>query len=77
MVQGYDAFATYSAEQAIELCRDGCPDAVITDVVMGPMNRVRLAVHPLQTFPECKVILVSGNVLTDCRLLDSNSDAGG
>src|SRR5260370_40543345 len=44
---------------------------------MGPMNGVRFAVHLLQTFPECKVILVSGNVVTVSRLFDPISDAGG
>jgi len=72
---GYEAFAVYSAEQALDWCRECRPDAVISDVIMGPMNGIELAIRLAQSAPECKVLLVSGNVLTASLLLDS--EAGG
>ena len=51
--RGYDAHTAYSAERALEWCRDQQPDAVITDVIMGPMNGVQLAIprHPPREHP--------------------------
>jgi DNA-binding NtrC family response regulator len=75
--RGYDAFATYSAEQALEWCHDKRPDAVITDVVMGPMNGIQLAIRLAETMPECNVLLLSGNALTEYLLRNSNGGAYG
>jgi CheY-like chemotaxis protein len=72
-LSGYDAFAAYSAEQALDLCHENRPDAVIADVVMGPMNGIELAIHLAETVPECKVLLLSGNVMTESLLLDSRA----
>ena len=44
-IEGYEAFAAYSAEEAVLWCREKQPDVVITDVIMGPMNGLRLAAH--------------------------------
>ena len=60
----YDVSVAYSAEEALEWCRENCPGVVITDVFMGKMNGVQLAIHLADTQPSCKVLLVSGNVLT-------------
>ena len=35
---GHDAHTAYCAERALEWCRDQQPDAVLTDVIMGPMK---------------------------------------
>lgn len=42
---GYEAAAQYSADGALDWCRTHCPDLVITDVIMGQMNGIQLAVR--------------------------------
>jgi DNA-binding NtrC family response regulator len=60
----YDASAAYSAEEALVWCSGKCLDVVITDVVMGRMNGIELAVYLAQTAPECRVLIVSGHLDT-------------
>jgi DNA-binding NtrC family response regulator len=69
--RGYDAHTAYSAERALEWCRDKLPKAVITDVIMGPMNGVQLAIHLANTLPDCKVLILSGHVLAASSIADS------
>jgi DNA-binding NtrC family response regulator len=69
--RGYEAFAVYNAEEALDWCRNGCPDVVITDVIMGPMNGVELAVRLAESLPECKVLLISGHAVTSSLLEDA------
>jgi DNA-binding NtrC family response regulator len=71
--QDYDAHPAYSAEEAIVWCDRQRPDIVITDVNMGPMNGIELAMHLAQTQPECKVLLISGNA----AVLSLMGDEGG
>ncbi|SRR6266567_2895293 len=72
-ISGYDAAQAYSAEEALVVCSDKCPDAVITDVIMGPMNGIQLAQHIADTLPHCRVLLISGHALTAILIQDSNA----
>jgi two-component system OmpR family response regulator len=74
-IRGYDAVAVYSAEGALKSCRERCADAVICDVSLEPMNGFQLAVQLSQTFPLCKVLLMTSNVRKESRVRGSN--AGG
>ena len=67
----YDAAAVYSAEDALDWCLKACPFAVITEVIMGPISGVRLAIHLAKRFPECKVLMVSGHAQVCARLRGS------
>ena len=58
--KGHAVRAAYSAEEAIDLCRWFHPHAVISDVRMGGMSGIDLAIYLHQSEPECKVLLVSG-----------------
>ena|SRR6266700_6597744 len=40
------------------------PDVVFTDVIMGPMNGIQPAMHLAESLPACKVVLMSGHILT-------------
>lgn len=62
--RGFDTRAVYSGEDAAELAVSWKPDAVISDVVMGTMNGIDLAIYVGQVLPSCKVILMSGNLIT-------------
>ena len=64
----YDAFTCYSAEEAIPKLGALRPHVVVTDVVMGAINGVELAIHIAETYPDCKVLLLSGHSLTSTLL---------
>lgn len=69
--QGFDARAVYSGEQAVELVSTWPPDAVISDVVMGPMDGVSLAIYLAKVLPKCKVLLITAQLNTDPLLATS------
>ncbi len=57
---GYEAFAVYSGEDAVETAVRIKPDIVLTDVVMGLMSGVVAGMMIRRSLPECRVILTSG-----------------
>jgi DNA-binding NtrC family response regulator len=59
--KGHAARTAYSGEEAIELCHSFRPHAVISDVKMGGMSGVDLAIYLAEAQPECRVLLVSGH----------------
>jgi FixJ family two-component response regulator len=61
---GYDAIAFYDAEQTLGACQKLQPDCVISDVSMPGMNGVEMAVQLRDRFPECRVLLFSGQAAT-------------
>jgi FixJ family two-component response regulator len=67
----YDASAFYSAEDALDWCLKGCPFAVITEVILGPISGVQLAIRLAKRFPDCKVLMISGHSQVCARLPDS------
>jgi DNA-binding NtrC family response regulator len=61
---GFRAKAFFSAEDAIRAVESGCPNLLITDVMMPGMNGIELAVHFKTLCPDCKVLLFSGQAAT-------------
>lgn len=61
---GFDATAVYSGEAAVETAVTFNPDVLISDVVMGEMNGIELALRVSVLLPGCRVILISGNAAT-------------
>ena len=57
---GHKAVAAYSAEAAIKLAKKLNPEAVVSDVVMGPVSGIELTNHIREHYPECRVLLFSG-----------------
>jgi DNA-binding NtrC family response regulator len=68
-LKGHDAIAAYSAEEAVEAIESFEPDIVLSDVIMGKMTGVDLAIYLSRARPDCKVILFSGQAATS-NLLD-------
>jgi CheY-like chemotaxis protein len=62
--KGYSAEAAHDGESALEICRQRIPDLVLSDVVMPGMNGIDLAIAVRQQFPDCYILLFSGQADT-------------
>jgi DNA-binding NtrC family response regulator len=63
-IKGHEAMAVYSAESAVETIETFEPDIVLSDVMMGKMTGVDLAIYLSKARPDCKVLLFSGQAAT-------------
>jgi DNA-binding NtrC family response regulator len=61
-MRGHGVRAAYSGEDAILIAQSFQPHAVVSDVVMSGMSGLDLAAWLAEHCPECKVLLVSGNL---------------
>lgn len=68
---GYEGRVAYSAEQATEIVAGWVPDLIIIDVILPQMNGIDLAVLLQQQFPNCRVLLFSGQTATADLLADA------
>lgn len=57
---GYTAVGAYSAEAAMKMAEKLDPQVVISDVIMGPVSGIELAIHIREHHPDCRVLLISG-----------------
>ena len=60
-IAGYEACATYSAEEALDLIAAWQPALVILDVILPKMNGIDLAITLSGRRPSCQILLFSGN----------------
>jgi len=62
-IRGYEAHARYSSSEILELISELVPDLLIADVALDPksINGIDLAIYVQRFYPECNVILISGN----------------
>ena len=70
---GFAATAFASPLKAIEAAETQCPDIVIADVQLPEMNGIELAIHFGKHFPECKMLLISGQVGTGDLLASAHA----
>jgi len=61
---GYDGIAAYDGDSALETALLRPPEMLITDVVLPGMSGIELAITVRRIFPDCKVILFSGQAST-------------
>lgn len=71
---GYAAVAVYDADSAMETALLQPPQMLITDVVLSGMNGIDLAINIRRIFPECKIILFSGQASTADLLAAANRE---
>ena len=74
-LQGFHATHFNQPLKALEAARLEAPDVLISDVVMPGMSGIDLAAQIWKTYPECKVLLCSGQASSG-ELIDSARAAG-
>jgi CheY-like chemotaxis protein len=72
---GFEATAAYSGEEVVEIANALQPDILVTDVVMGAMNGIEAATLVREMLPSCRIVLLSGHVIT-ADLLDEARGQG-
>jgi DNA-binding NtrC family response regulator len=60
--EGYETKAAYSAEAALSVVKDWCPDLAIIDMIMLDMNGINCAIQVLAACPVCRILLTSGAI---------------
>lgn len=61
---GYAAMAAYDGNDALETALVTPPEMLITDVVLPGMSGIELAITIRRIFPDCKILLFSGQAST-------------
>jgi DNA-binding response OmpR family regulator len=61
---GYAALTAYDAKSALEMASLIPPELLITDVMMPGMNGIDLAITIESLFPDCRILLFSGQAST-------------
>ena len=71
---GYQGVAEYDGDSALETALLTPPEMLITDVVLPGMTGIELAISVRRIFPECKIILFSGQASTADLLANARAD---
>jgi DNA-binding response OmpR family regulator len=71
---GYAAVTAYDGDSALESALLMPPEMLITDVVLPGMSGIDLAITIRRIFPDCKVILFSGQASTADLLAAANRE---
>jgi len=74
-LSGYAATAAYNGDEALESALIAPPHLLLTDVVLPGMNGIELAQTIKRVFPDCKILLFSGQAST-VDLLAASHRAG-
>ena len=61
---GYTGVPAYDGDEALETALLMPPEMLITDVVLPGMSGIELAITVRRIFPDCKIILFSGQAST-------------
>jgi DNA-binding response OmpR family regulator len=69
---GYAAMTAYDADEALEAAMTTPPEMLITDVILPGMNGIELAIKIRRIFPDCKILLFSGQAATVDLLVNAN-----
>jgi DNA-binding response OmpR family regulator len=69
---GYAALTAYDAEEALESAIMTPPEMLITDVMLPGMSGIELGIKMRRMFPDCKILLFSGQAATVDLLATAN-----
>jgi CheY-like chemotaxis protein len=64
----------YDAEEALETALLSPPELLITDVMLPGMSGIELAITMRRIFPDCKILLCSGQMIARDLLATARSD---
>jgi DNA-binding response OmpR family regulator len=70
---GFAAMPAYDAEGALETALLMPPELLISDVILPGMSGVDLAITVKRIFPDCRILLFSGQAATSDLLASANS----
>jgi DNA-binding response OmpR family regulator len=70
---GFAAMPAYDAEEALETALLMPPELVISDVILPGMSGIDLAISVKRIFPDCRILLFSGQAATSDLLSSANS----
>lgn len=72
-MSGYQAIAFYDGQSALSACEFDEPAFIISDVMMPEMSGIELAIHVKEKFPDCRVLLFSGQAASYDLLKEAES----
>lgn len=70
---GYAAMSAYDGTDALESALLTPPELLITDVVLPGMSGIELAITIKRIFPDCKILLFSGQAATSDLLTNAKN----
>jgi CheY-like chemotaxis protein len=70
---GFVAMAFVDPLEALRAAEIRCPDVLLTDVVMPQLNGISLGIQFKAMYPDCHILLFSGQTTTGDLLKDANS----
>ena len=73
-LNGYAASAAYDGDTALESALLKPPQLLLTDVILPGMNGIELAQTVKRVFPDCKILLFSGQASTVDLLSSAQCD---
>lgn len=73
-LNGYNASAAYDGDSALESALLKPPHLLLTDVILPGMNGIELAQTIKRVYPDCKILLFSGQAATTDLLASANHD---
>jgi CheY-like chemotaxis protein len=72
-LSGYAAMPAYDGEEALETALLMPPELLITDVMLPGMSGIELAIRIRRIFPDCRVLLFSGQAATSDLLVKAQT----
>jgi CheY-like chemotaxis protein len=71
---GFTARAFVDPLEALRAAETRCPDIMLTDVIMPQLNGIDLGIQFKAMYPQCRVLLFSGQAVTADLLKDAKSE---
>ncbi len=59
--RGFECRVSYTGAEALDCPQDFCPELLLCDMAMPGMDGLELASNVTQRWPECRVLMLTGN----------------
>ena len=74
---GFETAAAYSGQAALDIAQWWPPDVFLSDVVMPGINGIEAALRIHSMYPMCRILLISGQAVTNDLLRAAGSEGLG